>query len=623
VNSRAGALARASAARSSSLLRRAPARLSSARGALLCLIGIAALSTALRVALLTRIHAPTVFMDELGYQRLAQSLGQHGRLALFDKEGLSDSPLYSAVLAPIYALGASAPTAYQWIKIVNAVLLSLSLFPIYKIARFVLARRSSLLVATLAALAPLMNYSAFVMSENLAYPLFLMAVWAMLAAVRDPGPRTDAVLLVAIVFASAARIQQVALFPAALTAVVLAALLGRERHGMSSTRSVVRSLEQHWLLIATGVALCAFVGIAALAGHGVFSLTGVYSSVGTGGVPNPWRVLELTVQHLAGLDFALGVFPFVGALVAAYVFFRYRAERAHVVFASVALAVTAWLLLEIGLFADFLLRDSQANLPRLHERYLVYLVPLFLVALLAAVRIPESKASARVYLAAATPAVLLPALIPFRDVINISSVVDSFGLQLVARAEGGTVVPIPHVTVAAVWLAATFALIYVVVRNRMRGVVALALFVSILVSAVVRTRIEASAMSARSVLPVQHPDWVDRAKPAGDVILITGAGEPTAALETAFNNLSIARLYYICNRTFGGEFGEQQISIDKAGRLRDQSGYVSAPYAVVPTELGVGGRVVAQNTRGQQVMVAPVNDRFSLVPAKRAKPTCA
>jgi hypothetical protein len=622
VNSRAGALARARADRSLTLLRRAPASLTSARGALLCLVGIAALSTALRVALLTRVHAPTVFMDELGYQRLAQSLGQHGRLALFNKEGLADSPLYSAVLAPIYALGASAPTAYQWIKIVNAVLLSLSLFPIYKIARFVLPRGSSLLVATLAALAPLMNYSAFVMSENLAYPLFLFAVWAMLAAVREPGPRNDAVLLVSIVFASAARIQQVALFPAALTAVVLAAVLGRERVGKSPTRSVVRSLVQHWLLIGSGAALCAFAGLAALAGHGVSSLAGVYSSVGTGGVPNPWRILELSVQHLAGLDFALGVFPLVGTIVAAYAFFRYGAQRAYVVFASVALAVTAWLLLEIGFFADFLLRDSQANLPRLHERYLIYLVPLFLVALLAAVRIPESKASARVYLAAAAPAVLLPVLIPFRDVINISSVVDSFGLQLVARAEGGTVVPIPHVTVAAVWLGATFALTYVVVRNRMRGVVVLALFVSIVVSAVVRTRIEASAMSARSVLPVQHPDWVDRAKPAGDVILVTGAEEPTAALETAFNNLSIARLYYICNRTFGGEFGEQQISIDEAGRLRDPSGYVSAPYAVVPAALMIRGRVVARNTRGGQVIVALANGRLSLA-AKRAKPICA
>jgi hypothetical protein len=179
------------------------------------------------------------------------------------------------------------------------------------------------------------------------------------------------------------------------------------------------------------------------------------------------------------------------------------------------------------------------------------------------------------------------------------------------------------VTVAAVWIAATFAVTYVVLRNRMRGVVVLALFVSVLVSSVVRTRIEAASTSARSALPVQHRDWVDRAKPAGDVILITGAGGSTAALETAFNNLSIARVYYVCNRTFGGEFGEQQISIDQAGRLRDQSGYVSAHYAVVPAALGVRGRVVARNTRGHQVLVAPANGRLGLPPAKRAEPSCS
>jgi len=142
----------------------------------LWLIAIAGLSVALRIALLSEVHGPWVFMDELGYQKLAQNLGQNGHLALFEKTGLSLSPLYSVVLAPIYALGASAPTAYVWIKIVNAVLMSLSIFPVYMIARFVLPRRSSLVAAALSAVAPLMYYSALAMSENLAYPLFLTSV---------------------------------------------------------------------------------------------------------------------------------------------------------------------------------------------------------------------------------------------------------------------------------------------------------------------------------------------------------------------------------------------------------------------------------------------------------------
>src|SRR4029079_5629160 len=91
-----------------------------------------------------------------------------------------------------------------------------------------LPRRLSLLVAALSIVAPVMTYSSFSMSENLAYPVALLAFWTMVRAIRDPGPLADALLLVGIGLATAARIQLVALFPAALTAIVLAAVLSTE-----------------------------------------------------------------------------------------------------------------------------------------------------------------------------------------------------------------------------------------------------------------------------------------------------------------------------------------------------------------------------------------------------------
>jgi len=199
--------------------------------------------------------------------------------------------------------------------------------------------------------------------------------------------------------------------------------------------------------------------------------------------------------------------------------------------------------------------------------------------------------------------------------------VDSFGLQLFALGRGGTLVPIPHVTLVAVWVAATFALTFFVVRKRLRGVVVLALFVFIVMSSVVRPRIEAAATAARTVLPA-HRDWVDRAKPEGGVILVTGRGNVTSALETAFNNLSITRIYSLCNRSFGDEFGEQRVSIDKLGRLHDGTRFVNARYAVVPSDLGVGGRVVARNNEGHEALVALVAAHNSTPPSTRANPSC-
>jgi Dolichyl-phosphate-mannose-protein mannosyltransferase len=582
----------------------------------LALVGIAALSVGLRIVLLAEVHGPWVFMDEIGYQKLAQSLGEHGHLALFDKTGLSLSPLYSVLLAPIYALGASAPVAYQWIKLVNAVLMSLSVFPIYKIARFVLPRRWSLVAAGLSALAPLMYYSALAMSENLAYPLFLTAVWALLVAVRSPSLRADAVLLLSIAAASAARLQLVILYPAALTAVVLARVLTERQSGKSVGRLALGVWKQHRLLIASGAGL-----LLILATGRAFAVTGIYGGMINDGYPNPLRVGEQIVRHLAALDLATGVIPFVGTLIAAYAFVKYGARRDVGVFASVAVSVTAWLLLEVGFFGDFVIRTAQ--IPRIHERYLFYVIPLFVISLLAAVRLPSAKASLRAYEVAAGIAALLPALIPFRSVINNTIVADSFALQPYGRSVGDAIVPVAHATIAAICIAGLFALVYVLMRNRMVGVCVSVLLVFVFMSALVRSRVVGAARGATAAVLPQQRDWVDRAKPKGGVVLVSGPGATDLAVfETAFNNLSISRVYYLCAPVFGTVFGEERLRTDNAGRLRDGAGYVNAAYIVVPSSVRILGRVLARDRRGHLALVAPTNGRARVASGEHDAVNC-
>jgi hypothetical protein len=602
--------------------RRGTARLRrglSGHDVVVCLIALAALSTALRIALVIKVNGPLVFLDELGYERLAESIGRSGQLALFGKQGLSYSPLYSVVLAPIYAVGVSAVTAYHWIKIVNAFLISLSIFPVYKIARFVLPRGHSLGVAAVSAFAPLMYYAAFAMSENLAYPLALVSVWAMLIAVRTPSARADAMLLAAIVAASLARLQLVVLLPAAVTAVILAASFARQRAGESFARSLGTALKRHPLLLGATVALVLLAGARSVAGHGLLSFAGRYANVGARGFPSPWRLIELAARHVAGLDLAVGVFPFVAALVAATAFFRFGSRRDHAPFAAVALSLTAWLLLETAF--DAALFDVPPDLPRIHERYLIYVVPFFLVALFAAVRLPESKAPYRTYLAAAGVAGLLPLLIPYHTVVNVTNVVDSFGLQPFGRFLGGRYVPVAHATLSAVFVAITFAMAFVVVRSRLRAVIILTLVTFVSASSFVLNRIDTTAASAAMLVPAQR-DWVDRAVPTGEVILVAGAGKQLPWHETAFSNLSISRVYSLCSSVFGPEFGEQRVTVGKGGRLRDPAGYLDARYAVVPVDLRVRGPVVARNTKGRQVLVAPTEGRLSVTPAQRADLGC-
>ena len=96
-----------------------------------------------------------------------------------------------------------------------------------------------------------------------------------------------------------------------------------------------------------------------------------------------------------------------------------------------------------------------------------------------------------------------------------------------------------------------------------------------------------------------------------------------AAFETAFNNLSISRVYYVCTPVFGSVFGEQRIWADRAGRLRDAAGDVKVGYAVVPAGLDVRGRVVAQDGRGHLVLIEPPNGRLRVPTAKRGTMNCA
>ncbi len=171
------------------------------------LVALAVASTALRAVLVGWVHGPFVFMDELGYERMGLSFAHTGHFSLFGKGGLAYSPLYPIVLSPVYALTSSTHTAYEWVKVENAALISLSAFPVYAIARSVLSRKRAVGVAALSLVAPLMLYSGFEMSENLAYPLCLAAIWTMLRAARRPSLRNDALMRAAIVLASAARLE--------------------------------------------------------------------------------------------------------------------------------------------------------------------------------------------------------------------------------------------------------------------------------------------------------------------------------------------------------------------------------------------------------------------------------
>jgi hypothetical protein len=571
------------------------------------LIGMAVLSTAIRIGLAREVRSPFVFMDELGYEQMAKSIVRSGNLALFGKTGSSYAPLYSVVLTPVYALTDSAPQAYLWSKVVNAILMSLSVFPVYGIARFVLSRVRSLGVAALSLIAPLMFYTDLELSENLAYPLALVAIWAMLRALREPSPRNDALLAGAIVLACAARLQNVALLPAALTAFVLVALVRPEPDGAGRGRATVQAIVTHRLLFAgTGLALVGIL-VRTIANGGALPLAGRYSNVGSAHA-SPIRVLEIAGQHLAALDFALGIVPFAGALLAAYALAQLGFPRRELIFGCVAVAVTIWLLFEVAFDAAAFDSGTGQGIPRIHERYLIYVVPLFLVATVAGLRAARPRVGARFHLIIAVAAALLPAAIPFSRVINYSIVADSFGLQIFGTDVAGRIAPISNPVAVALVISSVFGLgyLYALVRPRPSFAIVVTVIAFLIMSTLARDRIIGASKQMAVVDPLAHVAWVDDRVDDGEVALIGGHGaRRSALLDTAFDNFSISRLYYTCTSTFGSGFGERRLTVDSAGRLRDDLEPVKARFAVVPADFRVKGRVLARDRKGGLMLIAP------------------
>jgi hypothetical protein len=590
-------------------------------GVPVALAASAACSAALRVVLASKVNGPFVFADELGYERMAQSLARTGHLGMFGKVGLIYSPLYPVLLSPIYALTSSAQVAYDWVKVENAVLMSLSVFPVYGIARFVLSRHRSIGVAAFSLGAPLMLYTGLEMSENLAYPLFLVAVWLMLRAVREPTMRNDALLVASIVLASAARLQLVVLFPAALSAVLLLALV-RPNPDERRIRSILCTVKRHWFLSGTvGLGMAAILVRTELNG-GTLPLSGFYANVGHARA-NPIAVLEAVAHHLAELDFALGVIPFAGALLAAYVLARSGFRRDGLIFGSVAVAVTAWVLLEVAFDA---VAFPSEPFPVIHERYLIYLVPLFLVALVAALRATRPRVRTPVYLTFAAAAALLPAVIPFHRFVNIGIVSDSFGLEVLGKWVNGLIYPTSHVTLVALAAGAVLGLafVYALVRPRPSFAVVVTVVAFLILSDAQLLRMTWAASAEATGEPLARAEWVDRAV-AGNANVAVVEGKPMfapALLNMLFENLSISRVYSACQSTLGTSLGEESLTVDPSGRLHDTTGVVHARYAVVPPSLGIRGRVLRRHKKDGFLLIEPAGSVLTVPPGHRAALRC-
>jgi hypothetical protein len=270
------------------------------------------------------------------------------------------APLAILVQAPAWLIQ-STPVAFAVVKAMNVAIMSAAVFPAYSLARRVARPSYALLAAAAAVAGPAMLFAPYLMSEALAYPVFLLALATMVRAIERPSRRMEVAVPVVCLAAVLTRIQFVVLPVAYLVTVPLVGVLCRER-----LRETVR---RHSL--SMGVLL----GLAVLPVATGGAVLGTYVGATTLHF-DPAAVLRWSGFTAALLPFVAGWLVVPGALLGLILLSGRPRSRADAAFGTLAVTSVVLVLLEIGLIAA-----GEAG--RSVERYAIYLIPLAAIAFFA------------------------------------------------------------------------------------------------------------------------------------------------------------------------------------------------------------------------------------------------
>ena len=513
------------------------------------LSAIVAGSAIFRTAIGRGIAAPFIMVDEVIWAELARGLADAGETLWRGEPDPGYSIVYPLLISPAYAIYQSLPEAYEAVKVVNAVAMSLAAVPAYLLARRVVAPGLSLLAAVLAVAVPSLAYTGTVMTENVFYPLFLLVALVLVLVLESPSWPRGIALLLLVGLAFATRVQALALVPAALLAPFVLAFF--ERRGMRETIARYRAVYGPFLAVAVLAVLAQLVR-----GRSLDDLLGAYSPVGEVSY-DAWKVVRFLVWHTAELALYALVVPVAATIV--LVGTARKLDRPLQAFLAATVAITACLVPVVATFASHFS-------DRIEERNLFYVAPLLTIALLAWIERGAERPRVLAPVAAAVSA-LVVLLIPFDRFLTTSAITDTLMLlpfwSLADRIGTG------WVPVVAVLLTAALACLFIFLPRRYA--IVLPLVVLGLWAAAFKPiwwgkhGFERFAEgSLFQGIRTEHKDWIDRALPEGAVaaFLWTGRTDRLTVNQNEFFSRGVGPIYYVGKPTPGG-LPETEVTIDR------------------------------------------------------------
>ena len=516
----------------------------------------------------SQLPGPWIIPDELLYTELGRSAAESAAFTIRDEATRVYALVYPVVIAPAYLLWDEPESSYRAVKAINAIAMSFAAVPVYLLARRFTSSGWAVAMAALAVAIPSMAYTGVVMTENLFYPLFVLAALAMVAALERPTLRRQLVLLGAIGVATLTRPQAIVILPAFASALFLVRAFETKTEEGPSIR--LRSYRLLWIapLGAAAVALT----LSAIRGASPLGVLGVYQhALGTVDLADALRTL---LYQFAVLDLSVGVLPFAAAIALTVLVVRNGVSSSLLRVWAVTLSLTVWTLIlvaVVGIRADAGGPGYPALPPQIHERWFFFLAPLFF--LIAVGFFQERREGIRAsVLLAATVAGLLPAILPierfeFNAQFESLALVPWFDTSLA----GG---PVP------VLFAASLAALFVVCCQRNRAglsivIVGLVLYASGF--AAQNGMLDASTEIAGRV-GANDVSWVDHAVGEGEhVAVVLGPTDAVTSRKARFDrglpiwyseffNKSLGRVYYL-GEALPYNLPDEPVTVDRVSSL--------------------------------------------------------
>lgn len=315
-------------------------------------------SLIIKIFLSFLIKAPSIMGDEAFYFNYAREIWQHRNFFPNPFHVNFYGFLYPLIISPAFLFN-NVGFTYTFVKIINCFLTSLTIFPVYFLARKIVNYKKATVIAGISLIIPYFVINSFyVMAENLFYLLFLTSVFLIVKTYNESSKKHE--ILCGLAIAATILTKTIGLI------LLLAYLLLNIK---SIKKRSVTLISICALIIPCYLVRCSSWGVN-VGGVGGITPVNALKGVQTGSTIGT-DIIIMTLSHTGYLILSTGIIFFVLSLA---MFFD--SQKRHDNSKLAYLSNLTWLICVITLVTVGLFTNHDG---RIIGRYVDYTIPLFLI----------------------------------------------------------------------------------------------------------------------------------------------------------------------------------------------------------------------------------------------------